>query len=325
MAETEQKRELKQVKRLKPHKNGRPKNPSNTQILVSDFILSFLWVYSNSMIKLLVHQVLGLPHTHTADIVTCAFKIVNMFLFALLISISKGGSYNPLTVMAAAISGGFTRFLFTIGARIPAQVFGSIVGVKLLIATIPGIGRGPKLNVEIHQGALTEGVLSFMVAVISMGLTKNLPGSFYMKNWILSISKITLNILGSDLTGGSMNPASVMGWAFVCDDHITQEHLVVYWLAPVIATLFAVWTQSGMHHVNSYDEKTYISYLICADEVEMEDVQCIDPPKDSGDQTFAHSCCKPSSVKRVVGGSGSRFLGIIPGSRADVMHRNNKA
>lgn len=234
-----QEREEKQVK---PYQKGRADHPSKTKtwILISDFTLSLMWVYSNSIIKLLVHQVLGLPHTLTAEIVTFAFKIINMFLFAILVSISKGGSYNPLTILAAAISGDFNRFLFTLGARIPTQVFGSIAGVKLLIATIPNIGRGPKLNVEIHHGALTEGVLSFMIAIISVGLTRSFPGSFFMKNWISSISKITLNILGSDLTGGCMNPASVMGWAFVRGDHITKEHLVVYWLAPMVATLFAV-------------------------------------------------------------------------------------
>ena len=65
------------------------------------------------------------------------------------------------------------------------------------------------MNVEIHHGALTEGVLSFMIASLSIGLKRNLPGSFFMKNWISSVAKITLNILGSDLTGGCMNPASV--------------------------------------------------------------------------------------------------------------------
>lgn len=32
-----------------------------------------------------------------------------------------------------------------------------------------------------------------------------------------------------------------MGWAFANGEHITKEHLIVYWLAPVQATLAAVW------------------------------------------------------------------------------------
>jgi len=62
-----------------------------------------------------------------------------------------------------------------------------------------------------------------------------------MKTWISSVSKLTLHMLGSDLTGGCMNPASVMGWAFARSEHLSKEHLIVYWLAPMEATLAAVW------------------------------------------------------------------------------------
>lgn len=78
-----------------------------------------------------------------------------------------------------------------------------------MLDTFPEIGRGPRLNVDIHQGALTEGFLTFAIVFISLGLTVKLPGSFFMKTWISSISKLTLHILGSDLTGGCMNPAAV--------------------------------------------------------------------------------------------------------------------
>ncbi|CAK9144258.1 unnamed protein product [Ilex paraguariensis] len=121
-------------------------------------------------------------------------------------------------------------------------VIGSIAGVRLLIETFPEVGHGPRLNVDIHQGALTEGFLTFTIVIISLGLARNIPGSFFMKTWISSVSKLTLHILGSDLTGGCMNPASVMGWAYARGDHITKEHILVYWLAPIEATLLAVWT-----------------------------------------------------------------------------------
>ena len=89
------------------------------------------------------------------------------------------------------------------------QVLGSIIGVRLLIDTIPEVGKGPQLNIDIHRGALTEGLLTFAIVTISLGLSAKIPGSFYRKTWISSVSKLTLHILGSDLTGGCMNPASV--------------------------------------------------------------------------------------------------------------------
>nr|QIJ58696.1 small basic intrinsic protein 2-1 [Paeonia lactiflora] len=212
------------------------------RLIVSDFILSVMWVWSGALVKLFVYKVLGFGYEPTGEIIKGALSIISMFLFAFLSKISKGGAYNPLTVLSGAISGDFSRFLYTVGARIPAQVIGSITGVRLLIDTFPEIGHGPSLKVDIHRGALTEGILTFAIVILSLGLARNIPGSFFMKTWISSVSKFALHILGSDLTGGCMNPASVMGWAYARGDHITKEHILVYWLAPVEATLLAVWT-----------------------------------------------------------------------------------
>ncbi|KAI4300956.1 hypothetical protein L6164_034281 [Bauhinia variegata] len=212
------------------------------RLLLSDFIVSFMWVWSGVLVKILVYKYFSFGHQPHGEIVKCAFSIMNMFFFAFLAKITKGGAYNPLTVLSGAISGDFSNFLYCVGARIPVQVLGSIYGVKLIIDTIPEAGSGPRLNVDIHRGALTEGLLTFAIVFISLGLATKIPGSFFMKTWISSVSKLTLHILGSDLTGGCMNPASVMGWAYARRDHITKEHILVYWLAPIEATLLAVWT-----------------------------------------------------------------------------------
>ncbi|WOH00014.1 hypothetical protein DCAR_0519370 [Daucus carota subsp. sativus] len=217
---------------------------SKIKLLASDMIMSLMWVSSSVLIKRLVFNVLGFGSDAKGEVFKCGVSILNMFFFAWLSKVTKGGAYNPLTVLSPVFSGGFSTFLFTVGARIPAQVIGSIAGVRLMLDTFPEIGRGPRLNVDIHKGALTEGLLTFAIVSISLGLTVKLPGSFYMKTWISSFSKLTLHILGSDLTGGCMNPASVMGWAYARGDHITKEHIFVYWLAPVEATLLAVWTFS---------------------------------------------------------------------------------
>ncbi|KAL2895736.1 putative aquaporin SIP2-1 [Bienertia sinuspersici] len=180
-------------------------------LLVSDFVLSFMWVCSGVFVKIFVFKILGFHHDAIGEIVKLCFSLINLFFFALLGNYARGAAYNPLNLLAGAISGGFSRFLFVIGARIPAQVLGAIYGVKFLIYTFPEIGWGPKLNVNIHHGALTEGILTFMVVFISMSVSRSIPGSF------------------------------VMGWAYARGDHITKEHIFVYWLAPIEATLLAVW------------------------------------------------------------------------------------
>ncbi|KAL9237884.1 hypothetical protein vseg_012381 [Gypsophila vaccaria] len=224
-------------------------------VIICDFTLSFMWVCSGALVKILVVNYLGFnPNEVTGEIVKLCFSLLNMFLFALLTDFAKGAAYNPLNVLSCAISGGFSRFLGTVFLRIPAQVLGAIYGVRLLIHMFPEIGRGPKLNVEIHHGALTEGFLTFMIVIISMSLSRSIPGSFMKKTWISSLAKLTLHILGSDLTGGCMNPASVMGWAYARGDHITKEHIFVYWLAPIKGTLLAIWI-FGLFHI--YKEKAY--------------------------------------------------------------------
>lgn len=45
-----------------------------------------------------------------------------------------------------------------------------------------------------------------------------------------------------------------MGWAFARGEHITKEHLIVYWLAPVEATLVAVWVFGLVVRPNKKDE-----------------------------------------------------------------------
>ncbi|XP_071737607.1 probable aquaporin SIP2-1 [Rutidosis leptorrhynchoides] len=212
-------------------------------LLISDVVMSFMWVWSSVLIKIFVHQVLGFSHHDiSGEAFRYSLSVLNMFLFASLAKLTNGGAYNPLTVLSSAITGNFTKFLFIVGSRIPFQVFGSIMGVRLILATFPEIGRGPKLTVSLYQGALTEGLLTFAIVLISHSLSSKIPGSFFRKTWISSVSKLALHILGSDLTGGCMNPASVMGWAYARGDHITKEHILVYWLAPVEATLLAAWT-----------------------------------------------------------------------------------
>lgn len=212
-------------------------------LLAADFVTSIMWVWSSVLIKIFVYRFLSFGlHDLDGEILKHALAVAVMFFFAFLGKVTNGGAYNPLTVLASSISGDFHNFIFTLGARIPSQVLGSIVGVRLILDTFPDIGRGPQLKVDIHQGALTEGCLTFAIVFISLGLSRKIPGSFFMKTWISSLSKVTLHVLGSDLTGGCMNPASVLGWAYARRDHITKEHIQVYWIAPIQATLLAVWS-----------------------------------------------------------------------------------
>ncbi|KVH95045.1 hypothetical protein Ccrd_002886 [Cynara cardunculus var. scolymus] len=93
------------------------------RLLVSDAIMSFMWVWSSVIIKIFVHKVLGFSfHGFPAEIFRCSLSVLNMFFFAFLAKLTNGAAYNPLTVLSSAISGNFTTFLFTVGSRIPFQM-----------------------------------------------------------------------------------------------------------------------------------------------------------------------------------------------------------
>lgn len=90
-------------------------------VFVSDFVLSFMWVCSGVLVRLIAFKILGFSHTHLAEIVKLSFSIANMFLFAFLAKVSRG-AYNPLPVLVDAITGDFRNFFLCVGFRVPAQV-----------------------------------------------------------------------------------------------------------------------------------------------------------------------------------------------------------
>jgi len=186
--------------------------------------------------------VLGLGGRPEGEAAKVSLSVVYMFIFAWLESATGGASYNPLTAISGAVAsrGGPALYLFTVFVRVPAQVIGAVIGVMLMRFTFPKVGKGAGLSVGVHHGALTEGLATLMVVMVSVILKKKEQG-FFMRTWIASIWKMTIHILSSDITGGIMNPASAFAWAYARGDHASFDHLLVYWLAPLQATLLAVW------------------------------------------------------------------------------------
>ena len=96
---------------------------AGVSLLVSDLIISFMWVWSGTLASIFVYNILGLGrHEPSGEVIKCMLSILVMFFFAFLVKITKGAAYNPLTVLADAVSGDFRHFIFNVGARIPAQV-----------------------------------------------------------------------------------------------------------------------------------------------------------------------------------------------------------
>nr|VDD57608.1 unnamed protein product [Brassica oleracea] len=95
-------------------------------IVVSDLVLSFMWIWAGVLVNILVHGVLGFSRKDTTgEIVGYIFSVISMFVFAFLQKLTKGGHYNPVAALASGVSGGFGSFIFTVMVR----VIGSVLAV----------------------------------------------------------------------------------------------------------------------------------------------------------------------------------------------------
>ncbi|CAA6661945.1 unnamed protein product [Spirodela intermedia] len=224
------------------------------RLLLYDLVLSFLWTFWSSILKLLV--------------LSGSLYIISLLFFSWLGLRTHGGCSNPLVLLSAAMNGDTSMFPRTVAGRILAQVAGSIVGVGLAREMFPQVADCPCLNVDIPRGALAEGLISFSYVAIYLGAKRKYPKNFVLRASITAVSRLILRLL----VGGCMNPASHarwshqvfffifvhlfflflgtsvlspgLRWAFSRGDHITKEHLFVYWLAPLEGTLLGFWVSS---------------------------------------------------------------------------------
>ncbi|XP_039127377.1 probable aquaporin SIP2-1 [Dioscorea cayenensis subsp. rotundata] len=93
------------------------------QLVLSDLLISLLWVWSGSILRYFAYTFFGLG-MHTGIGLLKLILAVLYISFSWLGKATNGGAYNPLMVLCHAISGSFSGFLFVIFVRIPAQAFG---------------------------------------------------------------------------------------------------------------------------------------------------------------------------------------------------------
>lgn len=93
------------------------------------------------------------------------------------------------------------------------QALGAVGGALAIVELMPLEHKhmlgGPSLKVDLHIGAIAEGVLTFIMSFLVLFIILKGPKSFLVKNMLLSMSIVTMVITGSSYTGPSMNPANV--------------------------------------------------------------------------------------------------------------------
>lgn len=68
---------------------------------------------------------------------------------------------------------------------------------------------GPSLKVDLHTGALAEGVLTFIITLAVLWIIIRGPRSPVVKTWMVAVSTVAMVVAGAGYTGPAMNPANV--------------------------------------------------------------------------------------------------------------------
>ncbi|KAF5823294.1 putative major intrinsic protein [Helianthus annuus] len=214
---------------------------------IGDGVLTFMWVFCASTLGAgtsVIAKAVGV-HGTASLLITVGLVFVLLLVFGIIGDLLGGASFNP-TGTAAFYAAGLGRdTLISAAVRFPAQALGAVGGALAIIELMPldhkHLLGGPSLKVDLHTGAIAEGVLTFVMSFLVLFIILKGPKNPLIKNLMLSMSIVTMVVLGSGYSGPSMNPANAFGWAYVNNRHNTWEHFLVYWICPFIGAIFAGW------------------------------------------------------------------------------------
>lgn len=93
------------------------------------------------------------------------------------------------------------------------QAAGAVGGALAIVEFMPlqykHVLGGPSLKVDLHTGAIAEGLLTFAISFAVLFIFLRGPNSLLLKNWLLAMCTVALVVAGSGYTGPAMNPANV--------------------------------------------------------------------------------------------------------------------
>ncbi|WRX12631.1 Major intrinsic protein - like 5 [Theobroma cacao] len=217
---------------------------------IGDALLTSMWVFSMPTLRIFTGKIatfLGVQALPLAPLfITTILVSCLVFLFSLIGEALGGASFNPtasLTFYAAGLKKNSS--LLSMAVRFPAQAAGGVAGVKAILQVIPGeykkFIKGPSLNVDLHTGAIAEGVLTFGLSLALLVILVRGPKNPLIKLWLMAASTVGLVTTGSKHTGPSMNPANAFGWAYQNNWHNSWELYYVYWIGPLTGATLAAW------------------------------------------------------------------------------------
>ncbi|KAJ1401395.1 Major intrinsic protein [Sesbania bispinosa] len=187
---------------------------------IGDAVLTFMWVFVSSTLGLVTSAITKALDLHLVSyngldypsiIITTLLIFVLVFIFTIIGNALGGASFNPTGNASFYAAGLGSDTLFSMALRFPAQALGAVGGALAIMEVMPPKYRhmiiGPSLKVDLHTGAVAEGVLTFVITFAVLFIMIRGPRSEMVKTWMMAMSTVPLIIAGSTYTGPSMNPA----------------------------------------------------------------------------------------------------------------------
>ncbi|URD87587.1 hypothetical protein MUK42_27108 [Musa troglodytarum] len=213
-----------------------------------DALITFLWMFCVSTVGVatsLITSALQIQGVAFSVFVTTTLIFTLVFVFDIACNAIGGASFNAAGTAGFYAAGLGSDNLISLAVRFPAQAAGAVGGVLAIMEVMPPQYKhmlaGPSLKVDLHTGAIAEGVLTFVINVAVLWILVRGPRSPIVKTWLVAVCTVALIMAGTAYTGPSMNPANAFGWAYISNRHNTWEQFYVYWIAPFIGAIFAGW------------------------------------------------------------------------------------
>ncbi|KAL8204787.1 hypothetical protein R6Q57_010410 [Mikania cordata] len=229
---------------------------------IGDGVMTFMWVFCASTLGAatsVIATAIGV-HGMLSLLITIALIFILLLVFGIIGDALGGASFNPTATASFYAAGIGSDTLISAAVRFPAQALGAAGGALAIVELMPSKHKhmlgGPYLKVDLHTGAIAEGVLTFVMSILVLCIILKGPKSPLMRNLMLSTSIMTLVVAGSGYTGPSMNPANAFGWAYVNNRHNTWEQFLVYWICPFIGAILAGWVFRVFFPLPSKKKKT---------------------------------------------------------------------
>ncbi|XP_058727402.1 aquaporin SIP1-1-like [Vicia villosa] len=224
------------------------------KLAIGDAVLTFIWIFISSTLGLITSEILKAFDLEFVNyngvnypfiIITTLLIFVIIFTFTAIGNAMGGASFNPTGNASFYAAGLGSDTLFSMALRFPAQALGAVGGAMAIMEVMPPKYRhmigGPALKVDLHTGAIAEGVLTFLITFVVLFIIIKGPRSEFLKTLVMSISTVAVIVAGSAYTGPSMNPILAYGWAYLDNWHHTWDQFYVYWICPFIGAILAAW------------------------------------------------------------------------------------